>query len=404
MYIALILLYLISLNQLSRTRILAFSKRNHKESSSILRANKVFYGYSVITSSALICFIFLTAQLLYKFTIGQNVPVDRIIRNFYLSFIILPFFAFLFIKPNLNTRIIFEKSIKYLLLLLTLITCSIIILVIFLLLSDTIKFFNFVPIRNFLLGINWNPQNSLNYKENLGIIPLLSGTFLITMIAVIIASPIGVLSSIFISEYLNKKYTESVKSTVEILAGIPTVVYGYIAALFVSPKIRMLGNFFDLNISSESAIAAGIVMGVMLIPYIMSLSYEFIKTVPNNLKDASIAMGSTKEEMITGVLIPSAFPGILGGIIMAVSRAVGETMIVTMAAGLIAKLTLNPLHSVTTITAQIVSIISGDQEFDSPQTLSAFALAFVLFLITLFLNIIAHRIVKNFQQKIGYNV
>ncbi len=401
MYLALILLYFISLNQISKTRVLIFHKKRHLALSSVFRENKHYYGRSILSLSVLISCTLLIIQLIYKFTAGQNLPLDRIANNFYLSLIILPAIALYLIKPNTHIRPLFEKSIKYLLLLLTALTCSIIILMVLLLLTDTLKFFSLVPITNFLLGLDWNPQNTLKYTTNLGIIPLLTGTLLITTIAVLIATPIGVLSSIFISEYLNNKYAEIVKSTVEILAGIPTVVYGYIAALFVSPQIRLLGNKLGLNISSESAIAAGIVMGVMLIPYILSLSYEFIKTIPQNLKDSSIAMGATKEEMIISVLIPTALPGIIGGIIMAISRAIGETMIVTMSAGMIAKLTFNPLDSVTTITAQIVSIISGDQEFNSPKTLSAFALAFILFCITLLLNIVAHRVIKNFKRKMG---
>lgn len=401
MYLALILLYFISLNQISKTRVLVFHKKRHLALSSIFRENKHYYGLSILSLSVLVASVLFIMQLVYKFTAGQNLSLNRITNNFYLSLIILPALGLYILKPNTHIRPLFDKAIKFLLLLLTALTCSIIILMVLLLLTDTLKFFSLVPLQNFLFGLDWNPQNTIKYANNLGIIPLLTGTLLITLIAVIIATPIGVLSSIFISEYLNNKYTEFVKSTVEILAGIPTVVYGYIAALFVSPQIRLIGNKFDLNISSESAIAAGIVMGVMLIPYILSLSYEFIKTIPQNLKDSSIAMGATKEEMIISVLIPTALPGIIGGVIMAVSRAIGETMIVTMAAGMIAKLTLNPLDSVTTITAQIVSIISGDQEFNSPKTLAAFALAFILFCITLLLNIVAHKVIKNFKRKMG---
>lgn len=401
MYLALILLYFISLNQISKTRVLVFHKKRHLALSSLFRENKHYYGLSILSLSVLVASVLFIMQLVYKFTAGQNLSLNRITSNFYLSLIILPALGLYILKPNTHIRPLFDKAIKFLLLLLTTLTCSIIILMVLLLLTDTLKFFSLVPLQNFLFGLDWNPQNTIKYANNLGIIPLLTGTLLITLIAVIIATPIGVLSSIFISEYLNNKYTEFVKSTVEILAGIPTVVYGYIAALFVSPQIRLIGNKFDLNISSESAIAAGIVMGVMLIPYILSLSYEFIKTIPQNLKDSSIAMGATKEEMIITVLIPTALPGIIGGVIMAVSRAIGETMIVTMAAGMIAKLTLNPLDSLTTITAQIVSIISGDQEFNSPKTLAAFALAFILFCITLLLNIVAHKVIKNFKRKMG---
>jgi phosphate transport system permease protein len=402
MYLALILLYLISLNQLSKTRLLIFHRKTHLISSPLFRSNKAFYGPSIISITVLLALLFLAFQVAIKFSIWKSLSLENIIQNSYLSVLILPLLGLLFIKPTFNTRKLFEASIKYLLHFITLITCAIIILMLALLLSDTLRFFTFVPITNFIFGLNWNPQNTIDYTTNLGIIPLLTGTALITLVALIIAVPMGILSSIFISEYLDKRYAEIVKSTIEILAGIPTIVYGYIAALFVAPQIKLLGNHLGFNISSESALAAGILIGIMLIPYIMSLSYEFIKTIPSNLKDAAISMGATKEEMIMDVLIPTALPGIIGGTIMALSRAIGETMIVTMAAGLIAKISFNPTNSVTTMTAQIVSIISGDQEFDSPKTLSAFALAFVLFCITLFLNIGAHKIIKNFKNKIGY--
>ena len=401
MYLALILLYLISLNQISKIRVVVSHKKQSLSLSPIFRENKTFYGYSIISVTTLISLICFILQIAYKLSINESLSLDRIIHNFYLSLIIIPIIGLLVIKPYLHSRQLFEKSIKYFLLLLTIVTCAIIITMLYLLLFDTIRFFKLVPISNFLFGLDWNPQNTIQYTHNFGIIPLLIGTLLITAIAIIISAPVGVLSAVFISEYLNKKHSEKVKSLIEILAGIPTIVYGYIAALFVAPQLRILGDFINLNISSESALAAGIVMGIMLVPYIMSLSYAFIQTIPQGLKDASIAMGATKEEMISGVLIPTAFPGIIGGVIMAISRAIGETMIVTMAAGLIARITANPLNSVTTITAQIVSIISGDQEFDNPKTLAAFALAFILFCITLFLNIVAHKTIKKFKHQIG---
>lgn len=402
MYLALILLYLISLNQISKLRVITFHKKHHLGLSKTLRENKDYYGYSIVCATIAISILLLVSQLLIKIFLLQTLASERILNNCYIVIITMPILGFLFIKPNLNSRILFECSMKLIILFITIITCTIILLMILMLTTDTFKFFSFVPIKNFIFGLSWNPQNVMHYADNLGIIPLLSGTLLITIIALIISMPLGLFSAVFIAEYLDKKYAELVKSAIEILAGIPTVVYGYVAALFIAPQIRLLGQKLDVTISSESALSAGIVMGIMLIPYIMSLSYEFIKTIPTTLKDSSIAMGATKEEMIISVLIPAAWPGIIGGIIMAVSRAIGETMIVTMAAGLIAKITFNPIHSVTTVTAQIVSLVSGDQEFDSPKTLSALALAFVLFCITLFLNIIAHKIITKFKQKMTY--
>ncbi|MBP9791938.1 MAG: phosphate ABC transporter permease subunit PstC [Rickettsiales bacterium] len=382
--------------------MIVFQRKYSSISQQTFRENKDYYGYSIICATIAITALLFTTQLLIQTFIFDKLIADRILSNCYLAIIILPIIGLLLIKPHLHSRIVFEYSLKFIMCFITIITCTIILCMILMLTADTFKFFSFVPIKNFIFGLNWNPQNAIEYADNLGIIPLLSGTLLITLIALAISIPLGLLSAVFIAEYLNKKYAELVKSIIEILAGIPTVVYGYVAALFIAPQIRFLGQKLDIVISSESALAAGVVMGIMLIPYIMSLSYEFIKTIPSTLKDSSIAMGATKEEMILAVLIPTAWPGIIGGIIMAVSRAIGETMIVTMAAGLIARITFNPINSVTTITAQIVSLVSGDQEFDSPQTLSAPALAFTLFCMTLLLNIIAHKIITRFKRKMAY--
>jgi phosphate transport system permease protein len=221
---------------------------------------------------------------------------------------------------------------------------------------------------------------------------------LISFIAMCVATPLGLMSAIYLSEYASKRFRDFVKPALEILAGIPTVVYGFFAALTVAPLLRSGGESVGLNVSSESALAAGLIMGMMIIPLISSLSDDVINSVPQAMRDASLGLGATHSETIRKVVLPSAIPGISGALLLAASRAIGETMIVVMAAGLAANLTANPLEAVTTITAQIVALLTGDQEFDSAKTLSAFALGLLLFVVTLCLNVIALRIVRKFQE------
>ena len=232
-----------------------------------------------------------------------------------------------------------------------------------------------------------------------GAVPLFAGTFLIAFIAMRIAGPIGLMSAIFLSEYASKSVRDIVKPLTEILAGIPTVVYGFFAVIVVAPFIRNTGNYFGIEVASESALAAGLVMGVMIIPFVSSISDDVINAVPQNLKNGSLGVGATKSETIKLVIIPAALPGIIGGLLLAVSRAIGETMIVVMAAGMSANLTANPFEAVTTVTVQIVVLLVGDQEFDSPKTLAAFALGLVLFVMTLILNYIALHIVRKYREQ-----
>jgi phosphate transport system permease protein len=232
-----------------------------------------------------------------------------------------------------------------------------------------------------------------------GAVPLFAGTLLITAIAMVVAVPIGLMSAIYLSEYAPRRTRDILKPALEILAGIPTVVYGFFAALTVAPAIRGWGEAIGLDVASESALAAGLVMGVMIIPFVSSLSDDVINAVPQTLRDGSYALGATQSETVRLVIVPAAFPGIVGGVLLAVSRAIGETMIVVMAAGLAANLTINPLEAVTTVTVQIVTLLVGDQEFDSAKTLAAFALGLSLFCITLVLNIIALKIVRKYREK-----
>ncbi len=271
-------------------------------------------------------------------------------------------------------------------------------------LFEAIRFFNKVPVTEFLFGLNWSPQMAIREDQvgstgAFGAIPVFAGTALITLIATLVAGPIGLLSAIYMSEYASKPIRAVVKPIMEILAGVPTVVYGFFAALMVAPFFRGVGESLGLNIASESAIAAGSVMGIMIIPFVSSLSDDAINAVPQSLREGSKALGATNSETIKRVILPAALPGIVGGFLLAVSRAIGETMIVVMAAGLSANLTANPFEAVTTVTVQIVTLLVGDQEFDSPKTLAAFALGLVLFLMTLILNVIALLVVRKYREQ-----
>jgi phosphate transport system permease protein len=254
-------------------------------------------------------------------------------------------------------------------------------------LYEAIRFFQAISIWEFLFGLEWSPQMAIRADQvgssgAFGAIPVLVGTLLISAIAMAVAVPIGLMSAIYLSEYAGKKFRDAAKPLMEILAGIPTVVYGFFAALVVAPTVRDLGQSMGMDVSSESAMAAGLVMGIMIIPFVSSLSDDMINAVPQELRDGAYGLGATKSETIRQVVLPAALPGIVGGVLLAVSRAIGETMIVVMAAGLTANLTFNPLKTVTTVTVQIVTLLVGDQEFDSPKTLAAFALGLLLFIST----------------------
>jgi phosphate transport system permease protein len=300
------------------------------------------------------------------------------------------------ISGTFRARNIFERFV-----LVILIACSGVAIlttigIVFSVLFETLIFFREVSPIEFLFGTQWSPTST---PASFGFIPLLVGTLLITAIAIAVAGPLGLLSAIYMAEYATPKLRGILKPVLEILAGVPTVVLGFFAALTVAPLIRNSGESFGLAVASESALAAGLVMGMMIVPLISSLSDDIINAVPQSLRDGSYAMGATKSETIKRVVLPAALPGIVSAFMLAISRAIGETMIVVMAAGLAANLTVNPLQAVTTITVQIATLLVGDQEFDSAKTLSAFALGFVLFLFTLVLNYIALRIVQRYQEQ-----
>ena len=305
---------------------------------------------------------------------------------------------------NIHARIGIEKAIKLFLMLCSGVAIFTTIGIVLSVLFESLRFFDSVPFADFMFGTNWSPQTAMRADQagssgSFGAIPLFVGTMLISAIALVIAVPIGLLTAIYLSEYASPRFRTIAKPTLELLAGIPTVVYGFFAALSVAPLIRDLGQSVGLSVASESALAAGIVMGVMIIPFVSSLSDDVIRAVPQAMRDGSLGLGATQSETIKQVIIPAALPGIVGGVLLAASRAIGETMIVVMAAGLAANLTANPLDAVTTVTVQIVTLLTGDQEFDSPKTLAAFALGLMLFLTTLVLNVIALHIVRKYREQ-----
>jgi phosphate transport system permease protein len=269
---------------------------------------------------------------------------------------------------------------------------------------ESILFFRAVPVHEFLLGLEWSPQTAMRADQvgssgSFGAVPMFLGTMMISGIAMLIAVPVGLFSAVYLAEYANRRFRSVAKPLLEILAGIPTVVYGFFAALTVGPALRAAGESIGLEVASESALAAGLVMGIMIIPFVSSLADDMITAVPQSLRDGAYALGATRSETIKQVVLRAALPGIVGGVLLAVSRAIGETMIVVMAAGLAANMTANPLDAVTTVTVQIVTLLTGDQEFDSPKTLAAFALGLVLFLVTLSLNFFALYIVRKYREQ-----
>ena len=372
----------------------------------LLHSTPIYHGAILAVNSSLASILFIIIWLFFEKNIFLELSSSRYIL-FTLSiliFILTAVVTFKKIKHEFKARDKLEKIIELFLLacstLAILVTIGIVLSVIF----ESNRFFSAIPISDFLFGTHWSPQMPIREDQAgsagaFGAVPLFTGTFLIAFIAMCIAGPIGLMSAIYLSEYASKKVRDIVKPLTEILAGIPTVVYGFFAVVVVAPFIRDTGNYFGLEIASESALAAGLVMGVMIIPFVSSISDDVINAVPQNLKNGSLGLGATKSETIKRVIIPAALPGIIGGLLLAVSRAIGETMIVVMAAGMSANLTANPFEAVTTVTVQIVVLLVGDQEFDSPKTLAAFALGLVLFIMTLILNYIALHIVRKYREQ-----
>lgn len=313
-------------------------------------------------------------------------------------------FAWLRLKPEFTARTRVERAVMGLLILASLVAILTTLGIFISLVFETARFFGMVSPLDFLFGTFWGPDPmtdpSAPDASRYGAIPLFWGTLYIgAIIAMVVAIPLGLMSAIYLTQYAPARLRTWIKPALEILAGVPTVVYGYFAALTVAPAIRDIAVSLGVaNASSESALAAGLVMGVMIIPFVSSMADDSIAAVPGAMRDGSLALGATRSETIRRVLVPAALPGIVAGVMLAVSRAIGETMIVVMAASTAAKLTANPLEAMTTVTVQIVAMLTGEGSFDHPATLSAFALGFVLFLVTLTLNFVALRVVKRYRE------
>jgi len=313
-------------------------------------------------------------------------------------------YAFRRIRPDLAARDRIERVLR-----LTLMACSTLAVlitlgIVFSLLAETLRFFEKVSPIEFLFGTHWSPQTALRADQvgssgSFGAVPIFTGTLLITSIAMLVAVPVGLMSAVYMGFYAGRRARAFAKPLLEVLAGVPTVVYGFFAALAVGPVMRDVGASLGLSVASESALAAGLIMGVMIIPFVSSLSDDAIAAVPEAMRNGSLGLGATESETIRNVILPAALPGIVSAFLLAASRAIGETMIVVMAAGMAANLTANPLEAVTTVTVQIVTLLTGDQEFDSAKTLSAFALGLVLFVVTLCLNLIALAVVRRFREE-----
>ena len=302
------------------------------------------------------------------------------------------------VGPELRSRNLVERYVQVLLVAASLIAILTTAGIVFSLVFESVHFFQLYPAKDFFLSLTWTPK--FGGGSDLGIWPLLWGTLYVSFIALLVAVPIGLMSAIYLSEYAGPRLRSMAKPALEVLAGIPSIVYGLFALLTVGPFLRdYFAQPLGLGDSSSSVMTAGIVMGVMLIPYVSSLSDDIINAVPQSLRDGSYGLGATQSETIRQVVLPAALPGIVGAVLMAASRAIGETMIVVLGAGAAAKLDLNPFEAMTTVTVKIVSQLTGDTEFASPETLVAFALGLTLFVFTLCLNILALFIVRKYREQ-----
>jgi phosphate transport system permease protein len=310
--------------------------------------------------------------------------------------------SFLRVRPGFSARTRNERLVMWLLLAASLVAIATTMGIVLSLLIESARFFRIVPVGDFLLGTRWSPGviDPRDPGATLGALPLFWGTFFIgAVIAMAVAVPLGLMSAIYLTQYASPGARRWMKPLLEVLAGVPTVVYGYFAALTVAPAVREVGAALGIaSASSESALAAGLVMGIMIIPFVSSMADDSLAAVPASMRDGSLAMGATSAETIKRVLVPAALPGVIGGVLLAVSRAVGETMIVVMAASGVATLTLNPFASSTTVTKQIVDLLTGEAAFSSAKTLAAFALGLTLFVITLLLNIVALMVVRRYRE------
>lgn len=306
------------------------------------------------------------------------------------------------ITPQMRARNMVEQLIQGLLVLCSVVAILTTIGIVFSLVFETLRFFTFVHPVDFFLGTVWNPRYAVtgdSVAGSYGMLPLLWGTLMVAGIAMIVAVPVGLMTAIYLSQYAPPRLRSMVKPVVEILAGIPTIVYGFFALATVGPFLSRTGGVFGLDINTTSALTAGLVMGIMIIPFISSLSDDIIRQVPRAMRDGSLGLGATKSETIRKVVLRAALPGIVGAVLLAVSRAIGETMIVLLAAGNSPILRLDPTEPTSTITVTIMAQMFGDSDFAAPQSLVAFALGLTLFVITLLLNIFALQIVRRYREQ-----
>lgn len=306
------------------------------------------------------------------------------------------------IAPPLRARHQIESFMKVLLIICSTVAILTTIGIVLSMVGETLKFFRFIAPSDFFFGTTWNPRFSSTGsgdQGSFGLLPLLSGTMLVAAIALLVAIPLGLMVAIYLSEYAPAQLRNVAKPIIEVLAGIPTIVYGFFALVTVGPFLHDIGLLFGLNIRATSALTAGVVMGMMIIPFISSLADDIITQVPRTLRDASLGLGATKSETIRKAVLPAALPGIVGAVLLAASRAIGETMIVVMAAGNSPGMTANPFEAVSTVTVTIVNQLTGDNDFASPQSLVAFALGLTLFVITLLLNVVALAIVRKYREQ-----
>ena len=327
---------------------------------------------------------------------------------FYLSILIVMILGVMFasrkLQPSFRAQQSIENYVKYFLFFCSSVAVLTTVGIVFSLLFESLRFFSDVSVFEFLFGTKWYPyipirEGQSGSQGSFGAVPIFAGTFLIMIVAMCVATPIGLFTAIYLAEYASPRVRRIIKPLLEILAGVPTIVYGFFAFVTVAPFVKTFGQSIGIDASPTSALAAGLVMGIMIIPFISSLSDDVINSVPQSLREGSLGIGANKAETIKRVILPAALPGIVGAFLLGVSRAIGETMIVVVAAGTAPNLTANPFENVTTVTVQIVIALIGDQEFDDPRTLSAFALGLVLFVITLILNIFALRIVKKYRER-----
>ena len=358
------------------------------------------------THYALCCALLMVCALVLVAIIhATSATFHPIIMAFFISLLLVGclLLARRILTPQFPARRTLETIITSGLLLCTTLSILTAIAIILSMLIESLRFFSWVHPFDFLFGTTWSPQFSTTEdtvdSNAFGLIPLLWGTFYISLIAVLLSSSIGLMTAIYLNQYATKQTRNTVKPLLEILAGIPTVVYGFFALTLLGPLLQNMGQTIGLHIETTSVLTAGIIMGVMLIPFISSLSEDVMNAIPHAMVESAYGLGATKSETIKHIILPAAFPGLVGAFTLTFSRAVGETMIVVMAAGIAATLSLNLFEPMTTVTVKIVSQLTGDFEFDTPQTLVAFALGLTLFIITFAMNASAFYVVRRFHQR-----